>query len=50
MFVQAQLKQTSHYAVQVDAALVIAIQLLLPQLPMFQDAGLMVAQGPLGSM
>jgi hypothetical protein len=50
MFVQAQLKQISQHALEADAALVIAIQLLLPQLPMFQDAGLMVAQGPLGSM
>ena len=45
-----QLKQTSHYAVQVDAALVIATHPVVTQITMFQDAGLMVAQGTLGSM
>ena len=45
-----QLKQTSHYAVQVDAALVPATHPAVTQITMILDAELMVAQDPLGSM
>ena len=50
MFVQAQLKQISQHALEADAALVIATHPVVTQITMFQDAGLMVAQGTLGSM
>ena len=45
-----QLKQTSHHAVEALAALVLVIHLSLTQVAMILDAGLMVAQDPLGSM